>query len=69
MDTIRLFSLSTPLLKSYYKLSYDLLPLYFNKYIKIIEQKPVRDLCYQYIHAPLVNVYMRNVALFSNSSN
>ena len=42
------------LLKFYYKPSYDLLPPYFNNYIKIIEQKPVRDLHYQYIHAPLV---------------
>ena len=42
------------LLKFYYKLSYDLLPPYFNNYIEIIEQKPARDLRYQYIHAPLV---------------
>ena len=42
------------LLKFYYKLSYDLLPPYSNNYIKIIEQKPVRDLRYQYVHAPLV---------------
>ena len=41
------------LLKFYYKLSYNLLPPYFNNDIKIIEQKPVRDLRYQYIHAPL----------------
>ena len=53
------------LLKFYYKLSYDLLPPYFNKYIEIIEQKPARDLRFQYIHAPLVKLYMRNVALFS----
>ena len=39
---------------TYYKLSYDLLPPYFNKYIEIIEQKPARDLRFQYIHAPLV---------------
>ena len=31
------------LLKFYYKLSYDLLPQYFNNYIDIIEQKPGRD--------------------------
>ena len=42
------------LLKFYYNLSYDLLPPYFNKYIKIIEQKPASDLRFQYIHAPLV---------------
>ena len=29
------------LLKFYYKLSYDLLPPYFNNYIDIIEQKPL----------------------------
>ena len=58
------------LLKFYYKLSYDLLPPYFNKYIEIIEQKPARDLRFQYIHALLVKrVYMRNVALFPNSLN
>ena len=43
-------------LKFYYKLSYDLLPPYFNKYIEIIEQKPARDL--QYIHAPLEMIPM-----------
>ena len=32
------------LLKFYYKLSYNLLPPYFNNYIDIIEQKPARDL-------------------------
>ena len=42
------------LLKLYYKLSHDLLPPYFNKYIEIFEQKPARDLRFQYIHAPLV---------------
>ena len=53
------------LLKFYYKLSYDLLPPYFNNYIKIIEQKPVRDLHYQYIHAPLVKrVYAKCSPLF-----
>ena len=53
------------LLKFYYKLSYDLLPPYFNKYIKIIEQKPARDLRFQYIHAPLVKrVYAECSPLF-----
>ena len=42
------------LLKFYYKLSYDLLPPYFNNYIDIIEQKPPRDLRFQFIYAPLV---------------
>ena len=53
------------LLKFYYKLSYDLLPPYFNKYIEIIEQKPARDLRFQYIHAPLVKrVYVECSPLF-----
>ena len=53
------------LLKFYYKLSYDLLPPYFNKYIEIIEQKPARDLRFQYIHAPLVkHVYAECSPLF-----
>ena len=53
------------LLKFYYKLSYDLLPPYFNKYIEIIEQKPARDLRFQYIHAPLVKrVYAECSPLF-----
>ena len=42
------------LLKRYYKLSYNLLPLYFNYYIEVIEQKPVRNLHQNYIHAPLI---------------
>ena len=42
------------LLKFYYKLLYDLLPPYFYNYIKIIEHKPIRDLRYQCIHAPVV---------------
>ena len=53
------------LVKFYYKLSYDLLPPYFNKYIEIIEQKPARDLRFQYIHAPLVKrVYAECSPLF-----
>ena len=53
------------LLMFYYKLSYDLLPPYFNKYIEIIEQKPARDLRFQYIHAPLVKrVYAECSPLF-----
>ena len=53
------------LLKFYYKLSYDLLLPYFNKYIEIIEQKPARDLRFQYIHAPLVKrVYAECSPLF-----
>ena len=53
------------LLKFHYKPSYDLLPPYFNKYIEIIEQKPARDLRFQYIHAPLVKrVYAECSPLF-----
>ena len=53
------------LLKFYYKLSYNLLPPYFNNYIDIIEQKPARDLRFQFIHAPLVKrVYAECSPLF-----
>ena len=53
------------LFKFFYELLYDLLPPYFNHYIKIIEQKPVRDLRYQYMHTPLVKrVYAECSTLF-----
>ena len=53
------------LLKFYYKLSYDLLPPYFNNYIEIIEQKPARDFRYQYIQALLFKrVYAECSPLF-----
>ena len=53
------------LLKFYYKLSYDLLPPSFNYYIKVIEQKPVRNLRQHYIHAPLIKrVYAKCSPLF-----
>ena len=53
------------LLKFHYKLSYDLLPPYFNYYIEVIEQKPVRNLCQHYIHAPLIKrVYAECSPLF-----
>ena len=53
------------LLKFYYKLSYDLLPPYFNYYIEVIEQKPVRNLRQHYIHAPLIKrVYAECSPLF-----
>ena len=43
----------------------NLLPPYFNNYIKIIDQKPARDLRYQSIHAPLVKlVYAESSPLF-----
>ena len=52
-------------LKFYYKLSYDLLPQYFNYYIEVIEQKPVRNLRQHYIHAPLIKrVYSKCSHLF-----
>ena len=53
------------MLKFYYKLSYDLLPPYFNYYIEVIEQKPVRNLRQHYIHAPLIKrVYAECSPLF-----
>ena len=53
------------LLKFYYKLAYDLLPPYFNYYTEIIEQKPVRILRHQYIHAPQIKrVYAECSPLF-----
>ena len=42
------------LLKFYYKLSYNLLPPYFDNYSKTLEQKPIRDLRQNLIHGPLI---------------
>ena len=42
------------LLKLYYKLSYNLLPSYFDKYREIIEHEPARVLRINYIHPPLI---------------
>ena len=42
------------LLKLYYKLSYNLLPCYFDKYREIIEHEPARILRNNYIHPPLI---------------
>ena len=42
------------LLKFYYKLSYDLLPSYFQTYRHAIEREPTRDLRQHYIHPPLI---------------
>ena len=42
------------LLKIYYKLSYNLLPSYFDKYREIIEHEPARVLRINYIHPPLI---------------
>ena len=42
------------LLKFYYKLSYDLLPSYFQTYREVIEREPTRDLRKHCIHPPLI---------------
>ena len=42
-----------------------MLPPYFNYYIEVIEQKPVRNLRQHYIHAPLIkSVYAECSPLF-----
>ena len=53
------------LLKLYYKLSYNLLPSYFDRYRDIIEQDPGRVLRINYIHSPLIRrVYAECSPLF-----
>ena len=53
------------LLKFYYKLSYNLLPPYFNNYSETLEQKPIRDLRQNLIHGPLIKrVYAEYSPLF-----
>ena len=42
------------LLKFYYKLSYDILPSYFQTYRHVIEREPTRDLRQHCIHPPLI---------------
>ena len=42
------------LLKCYYKLSYDVLPSYFQIYREVIEREPTRDLRQHCIHPPLI---------------
>ena len=42
------------LLKLYYKLCYNLLSCYFDKYREIIEHEPARILRNNYIHTPLI---------------
>ena len=42
------------LLKFYSKLSYDLLPSYFQTYREVIEREPTRDLKQHCIHPPLI---------------
>ena len=55
------------LLKFYYKLSYDLLPLYFNTHRSIIMQEPARTLIQNLIHPPFVKrVYTECSVLESN---
>ena len=53
------------LLKLYYKLSYNLLPSYFDRYRDIIEQDSGRVLRINYIHPPLIRrVYAECSHLF-----
>ena len=52
-------------LKFYYKLSYGLLPKYFNSYIHKLEEEPVRVLRRNIIHPPLIKrVYAECNLLF-----
>ena len=46
--------LVSKLLKFYYKLSYDLVPSYFQTYREVIEREPTRDLRQHCIHPPLI---------------
>ena len=53
------------ILKFYYKLSYGLLPKYFNSYIHKLEEEPVRVLHRNIIHPPLIKrVYAECNLLF-----
>ena len=53
------------LLKFYYKLSYNLLPPYFDNYSETLEQKAIRDLRQNLIHGPLIKcVYAECSPLF-----
>ena len=53
------------LLKFYYKLSFNLLPKYFECYRNVIERAPVRELRQHYIHPPLIRrVYAECSPLF-----
>ena len=45
---------TNPSLKLYYKLSYNLLPCYFDKYREIIEHEPAHILRINYKHPPLI---------------
>ena len=53
------------LLKFFYKLSYNLLPTYFDNYSETLEQNPIRDLRQNLIHGPLIKrVYAECSPLF-----
>ena len=53
------------ILKFYYKLSYGLLPKYFNSYIHKLEEEPARVLRCNIIHPPLIKrVYVECNLLF-----
>ena len=53
------------ILKFYYKLSYGLLPKYFNSYIHKLEEEPARVLRCNVIHPPLIKrVYVECNLLF-----
>ena len=53
------------LLKFYHKLSYNLLPPYYDNYSETFAQKPARDLCQHLIHGPLIKcVYAECSPLF-----
>ena len=49
------------LLKFYYKLSYDLVPSYFQTYREVIEREPTRDLRQHCIHPLLITRCTRGV--------
>ena len=60
-----LYSYKLKLLKFYYKLSYNLLPPFFDNYSETLEQKPIRDLRQNLIHGPLIKrVYAECSPLF-----
>ena len=53
------------LLKFYDKISYNLLPTYFDNYSETLEQNPIRDLRQNLIHGPLIKrVYAECSPLF-----
>ena len=53
------------LLKFFYKLSYDLLPPYFNSYHDVIDKEPPRVLRQHFIHQPMIKrVYAECTPLY-----